>query len=180
MELMLRCAVPDRPGALATLAGAIAEAGGDIQAIDVVESADGMALDDLLVVVEPDALRTLVDHVRAVDDVALVHAGPSRGHPGDAVTRVALGLESLLNGAMTLEHGVGVLVGGLLRASVAALQHVDDAPEEGDRVLVLPFDGQALVVRRDYRFTATERQRAPALLRACVEAGRATRAAAPR
>jgi len=47
---MLRCSVPDRPGALAVLAGTIGEAGGDIQAVDVVEHGESDALDDLVVV----------------------------------------------------------------------------------------------------------------------------------
>lgn len=171
MELMLRCEVPNRPGALATLAGVVAEAGGDIQAVDVVESGSRAALDDLVVVVDgPAQAADLIARLRALPDVVLVHAGPSRGHPGDAVIRLALGLESVLNGAMTLEHGLQALVGGLLRATHAEVVDAADAPQPGDTLLVLPFDGRALVIGREYRLTDTERERAAAILRAALEA----------
>ncbi|MGH8933041.1 MAG: ACT domain-containing protein [Egibacteraceae bacterium] len=174
MEVMLRCAVPDEPGRLAELAGAIGEAGGDIDAVDVVESGNGMALDDVFVRVDgPDGLRCVVENVRAVKGVELVHAGPSRGHPGDGVTRAAIGLEAILSGAMTMEHGVEALVGGLLRATRVTLDPPEKAPPGNDRVLVLPFRGRALVLHRDYRFTETEIDRARSLLRVCREAARA-------
>jgi hypothetical protein len=173
MEIMLRCALPDRPGRLAVLAGAISEAGGDIQAVDVIESADGTALDDLFLRVDgTDGLRTVVAQVKTLKEVKLIHAGPSRGHPGDAVTRAAIGLEAILSGAMTLTHGVQALLGGLLRASAVTFERPDQAPLDDDCRLVLPFVDQILVLRRDYRFTDTEIDRARALLRVCSEAAR--------
>ncbi len=172
METTLRCSVPDRPGALAAVAGAIADAGGDIAAVDVVETAGGVALDDFVVEVGEGRLAGLVDGVGAVDGVHVVHVGPSRGVPGDAVARLALGLESLLNGAMALEHAVTTLVGGLLGARSAELVSPDRSPRPGDKVFVAAFDERVLVVRRDYRFTDAERARAAAILRACIEAAR--------
>lgn len=172
MEFMLRCDVPDRPGALARLAGAIGEAGGDIQAVDVVEQAHERALDDLVVVAEPGAMSALLERIKTLGGITLVHAGPSRGHPGDAVTRLAVGLESLLNGAMTLENGVAALAGGLLRAGQAELLPAAAAPRETDRRMVLAVDERVLVLSRDYRFTPTERGRAEAIVRACVQAAR--------
>jgi hypothetical protein len=173
MEIMLRCAVPDRPGRLAALAGAISEAGGDIEAVDVIESADGTALDDVFVRVDgTEGLRTVVARVQALEEVKLIHAGPSRGHPGDAVTRAAIGLEAILSGAMTLTHGVQALLGGLLRASHVTFEAADQAPLNDDCLLVLPFTDKILVLRRDYRFTDTEIDRARALLRVCGEAAR--------
>jgi hypothetical protein len=171
MEVILRCAVPDRPGALAAVAGAIGHAGGDIEAVDVVESADGVALDDLVVVIAEGGLPALLAGVQAVEGVEVVHAGPSRGHPGDAVARLAIGLQSLLNGAMSADDAVVTLVGGLLRASSATIMpRAEAAPALDHRTLVLPFDDAALVLRREYRFTHTERERAVAILRACLEA----------
>lgn len=170
MEITLRCAVPDRPGTLAAVTGAIGAAGGDIVSVDVVETADGWALDDIGMVIEPSKVAELVEALRAVDGVKLIHAGPSRGLPGDAVSRLALGIESLLNGAMTLEHAVTTLIGGLLGASRAELVPIDESASGSDTVLVLDFDHQHLIVRRDYRFTDTERERAAAILRTCVEA----------
>lgn len=177
MEITLRCAVPDRPGALAAVAGAIGGAGGDIAAVDVVETAEGMALDDIVVIIDPPDLHKIVDALRGVDGVELVHAGPSRGQPGDAVSRLALGLESLLNGAMTLEHAVTTLVGGLLGATSAELVPAGSVPPVSETVMALDFGDRLLVVNRDYRFTDNERERAEAILRTCVEASRALRAA---
>jgi hypothetical protein len=180
MEIMLRCAVPDRPGALASLAGAIADAGGDIHAVDVVDSDGGIALDDLVVVITPGGLPRLLASVEAIDGIEIVHVGPSRGHPGDAATRLALGLESLLNGAMDPDHGIATLLGGLLRASSVTLVQPDDAPgTEDERTMVLPCDGRVVVVRRGYRFTHTERERGRAVLRVCLEALRAGGRRAP-
>jgi hypothetical protein len=173
MEIMLRCALPNRPGRLAALAGAIGEAGGDIQAVDVVESTADIALDDLFISVDgPAGLRAVVAGVQALKDVELIHAGPSRGHPGDAVTRAAIGLEAILSGAMTLTHGVKALLGGLLRASSITFEPADHPPLSDDCVLMLPFADRILVLRRDYRFTDTEIDRARALLQVCREAAR--------
>ncbi len=170
---MLRCALPDQPGRLAALAGAIAEAGGDIEAVDVVESGAEIALDDLFVLVDgSEGLRAVVARVQALEGVELIHAGPSRGHPGDAVTRAAIGLEAILSGAMTLTHGVQALLGGLLRASSVTFEPAQQSPLDDDCLLGLPFADQVLVLRRDYRFTDTEIDRARALLRVCGEAAR--------
>jgi hypothetical protein len=172
LEITLRCDVPDQPGTLAALAGAISGAGADIVAVDVVETADDRALDDIGIVVGSSQLRAVIDAVTALPDVRLVHAGPSRGLPGDAVARLALGIESLLNGAMTPEHAATTLVGGLLGASRAEVVPAGQAVPSGGNVLVLGFDHQHLVITRDYRFTDTERERAEAVLRTCLEAGR--------
>ena len=173
VEITVRCAVPDRPGALSAITGAIGAAGGDIVSVDVVETADGSALDDIGMVIEPSKVAGLVEAMRAVEGVQLVHAGPSRGLPGDAVSRLALGIQSLLNGAMTLEHAVTTLVGGLLGASRAQLVPIDESASGSDTTLVLDFDSQHLIIHRDYRFTDTERERAAAILRTCVEAAAA-------
>lgn len=170
VEIHLRLSVPDRPGALAAVAGAISGAGGDIAAVGVVETGDGTALDDIEIVVDPSCLQDLVDAIEGLEGVSLIHAGPSRGLPGDAVARLALGLESLLNGAMALDHAVPTLIGGLLGASRAELRPLGSTRPSGDRTLVLEFDHQLLVVERDYRFTDSERGRATAILRVCLEA----------
>lgn len=170
---MLRCAMPDRPGALAELAGLIGECGSDIEAVDVVEVVDGIALDDLVIIVTgPRHLRDLLDRVAELPEVSVVHAAPSRGHPGDAVTRMAVGLESVLTGAMEPDHGVATLVGGLLRADAVELVPFDDAPRERDGVLVIAYGDRRAVISRGYPFTQAERERATALVRVCAEAAR--------
>lgn len=173
MEAQLRCRVPDRPGALAALAGAIGDAGGDIQSIDVVESGAGYALDDLEVAVDDqEHLERVLLGVRALPDVVVVHSGASRGSAGDAVTRLAIRLEAVLNGAMTVDNGVEALLGGLLRAGSARWVVAGDVPPETDRVLLAAIDHRVLVLERAYRFTATERERAAAVLRVALEAAR--------
>ncbi|HSJ45058.1 MAG TPA: ACT domain-containing protein [Euzebyales bacterium] len=166
MELMLRCALPDRPGALAKLASAISAVGGDIHAVDVVEHDDGRALDDLEVILDEEHVPTLLDRLATLDGVSVIHAGPSRGQPGDAVTRLSIGIESLLDGSAEARRGVCTLIGGMLHARAAEFVPASQAPDGHDRrVLVLDAGHEMLVLRRDYRFTTTERERAMALLR---------------
>lgn len=166
MELMLRCALPDRPGALAKLASAISAVGGDIHAVDVVEHEDGRALDDLEVILDDERIPTLLDRLAALDGVSVIHAGPSRGQPGDAVTRLSIGIESLLDGSAEARRGMCTLIGGMLRAREAEFLPTSQAPAGEDRrVLTLDAGREVLVLRRPYRFTATERERAQALLR---------------
>ena len=180
MEVTLRCAMPDRPGALAAVAGAIARGGGDIQAVDVVEHEDGTALDDLTVVLSDQGrLGAVLDLVGALDDVEIVHVGPSRGHPGDAVTRAALVFEATLTGAQDPEQAAVTLVGGLLRAEAVEVVDSGAAPRETPTRLVVPFGARTMVVRRPYRFTGTERWRAEAILRACVAATAVAQAPPP-
>lgn len=166
----MRCTVPDRPGALARLAGIIASAGGDIQAIDVVEQVDGAALDDFVVVIEPAAYAGLVQRLEWDEGASLVHVGPSRGDPGDAVTRLAVTLEALFHGALDRAAAVRTLLGGLLRADDVELVAGTAIPRESEKVMVLALDERVLVVRRAYRFTDTERHRAEALVRLCLAA----------
>jgi hypothetical protein len=173
MEVMLRCSVPDLPGQLGVLTSAIGEAGGDIQAVDVVEHEDGVALDDLVVIFDDaDQLSALVDKLSSLHGVELIHVGPSRGHPGDAITRLAIGLEAILSGASTRDEGVRTLLGGLLRASSADLVAANDAPAPTAKRLVLPVGDHLLILTRDYRFTRTERERADATIRVALDAAR--------
>ncbi len=166
---MLRCTVPDRPGVLATLAGTIAAGGGNIQAIEVVDHVGDEVTDDLWIVT-PD-VGPVVSGLDALPGVTVVHVGPSRGQPGDAVTRLAMGIEALLSGAMTIEHAITTLVGGLLHATQVEILPAEDVVERRDRRrLTLPFGASTIVVHREYRFTEAERERAATVVRACLEA----------
>ncbi len=166
MELMLRCALPDRPGELARVATTISAAGGDIHAVDVVEHRDGRVLDDLELSLEEDRVAALLEEISALDGVTVIHAGPSRGHPGDAVTRLSIAVEALFDGITEPRQGICTLIGGMLRARSAELVATPHVPNGDQRVLALDAGGgDLLVLRRDYRFTATERERAQALLR---------------
>ena len=57
MPYLLRVSLPDVPGSLGRVATAIGEAGGDIEAIEIVEHrADGTAVDDVLLELAPGAM----------------------------------------------------------------------------------------------------------------------------
>lgn len=169
VELILRCQVADVPGMLATLAGAVAEAGGDIQAVEVVTSGDGVAIDDLWVTTGD--LSGLVAHIQALEGVQLVHAGPSRGLPLDATTRLATGIQALLSGAMDVREGLVTLIGGMLQATSAEIVPAHAFPPERNRkTLALGVSQGVLVLRRDYRFHDAEVARARMLLGVCEQA----------
>jgi hypothetical protein len=170
MELMLRCALTDRPGELAKVASAISAVGGDIQAVDVVEHSDGRALDDLELLLDAERIPALLQRLSALDGVRVIHAGPSRGRPGDAVTRLSIGIESLLDGSAEPRRGMLTLIGGMLRARSAEFVKASEVPEDDQRALALDVGDDVLLVQRDYRFTQTERDRARALLKLALRA----------
>lgn len=175
---MLRCALQDRPGELAKVASAISAVGGDIQAVDVVEVSDGRALDDLELLLDADRIPSLLERLSTLDGVRVVHAGPSRGHPGDAVTRLSIGVESLLDGSAEPRRGLLTLIGGMLRARSAEFVKPGDALLDDPRALVLDAGEEILLLQRDYRFTTTERERARALMRLALRAVAAVSASA--
>lgn len=82
MPFLLRVELPDVPGSLGRLATAIGEAGGDIEAIEIVEKrSDGTALDDVLLDVEPGTMPdSIVSACNALDSVRVVWI--SRYGPG--------------------------------------------------------------------------------------------------
>ena len=56
MPYLLRVRLPDVPGSLGRVASAIGEAGGDIEAIEIVEKSDGYAVDDVLLETAPGTM----------------------------------------------------------------------------------------------------------------------------
>lgn len=169
MEVFLRCEIPDVPGRLATLAGAIGEAGGDIQAVEVVESGGDAVIDDLWL--QTTDLTTVVSHIETLEDTRIIHAGPSRGLPGDATARLASGIDMLLSGAMSPADGLPTLIGGLLRADTAVLEAAAAWPDKiNRRVLRLEVAAGVLVLTREYKFLDSEVQRARQVLMLCERA----------
>jgi hypothetical protein len=71
---LLRVELPDIPGSLGRLATAIGEAGGDIEAIEIVEKRhDGTALDDVLLDTAPGIMPdSIVSACSAIDGVHVV------------------------------------------------------------------------------------------------------------
>ncbi|MEV7429683.1 MULTISPECIES: ACT domain-containing protein [unclassified Nocardioides] len=74
MPFLLRVELPDVPGSLGRLATAIGEAGGDIEAIEIVEKRhDGTALDDVLLEMSGGAMPdSVVSACNQIDGVEVV------------------------------------------------------------------------------------------------------------
>ncbi|GAB3195906.1 hypothetical protein GCM10027062_03890 [Nocardioides hungaricus] len=74
MPYLLRVELPDVPGSLGRLASAIGVAGGDIEAIEIVEKRhDGTAVDDVLLETAPGAMPdSIVSACNALDGVRVV------------------------------------------------------------------------------------------------------------
>jgi ACT domain-containing protein len=73
MPFLLRVELPDVPGSLGRLAGAIGEAGGDIEAIEIVEKRDGTAVDDVLLEIAPGTMPdSVVSAVNGLDGVSVI------------------------------------------------------------------------------------------------------------
>jgi hypothetical protein len=74
MPFLLRVELPDVPGSLGRLAGAIGEAGGDIEAIEIVEKGHGgVAVDDVLLETAPGSMPDqIVSACNALDGVRVL------------------------------------------------------------------------------------------------------------
>jgi hypothetical protein len=74
MPYLLRVELPDVPGSLGRVATAIGEAGGDIEAIEIVEkNADGYAVDDVLLETLPGVMPdSLVSVCNQLDEVRVL------------------------------------------------------------------------------------------------------------
>lgn len=74
MPYLLRVELPDIPGSLGRVATAIGEAGGDIEAIEIVEHrADGTAVDDVLLELAPDVMAdSIVSACNTLDGVQVL------------------------------------------------------------------------------------------------------------
>ena len=73
MPYLLRVSLPDVPGSLGRLASAIGEAGGDIEAIEIVEKRDGFAVDDVLLEMTPGVMPdSVVSACSVLDGVSVL------------------------------------------------------------------------------------------------------------
>ena len=73
MPYLLRVQLPDVPGSLGRVASAIGEAGGDIEAIEIVEKADGYAVDDVLLEIAPGTMPdSIVSACAQLDGVSVL------------------------------------------------------------------------------------------------------------
>jgi hypothetical protein len=73
MPFLLRVELPDVPGSLGRVATAIGEAGGDIEAIEIVEKGAGTAIDDVLLEMNEGAMPdSVVSACNALDGVRVM------------------------------------------------------------------------------------------------------------
>lgn len=74
VTFLLRVQLPDVPGSLGRVASAIGEAGGDIEAIEIVDkSVDGTAVDDVVLTMMPGAMPdSVVSACNALDGVIVL------------------------------------------------------------------------------------------------------------
>lgn len=88
---VVRVWLPDRPGALAQVAGRIAAVRGDVVGIEILERGGGSAIDELTVCLPDDSLvDLLVSEIRQVDGVAVEDVRPvAADRPEGAVAALA-------------------------------------------------------------------------------------------
>ncbi len=80
MSYLLRLVLPDRPGILGAVATALGTAGADIVSLDVLERADGVAVDDVVVDLPPGRLPdSLISAAQAIPDVEVESLRPFSG-----------------------------------------------------------------------------------------------------
>jgi hypothetical protein len=140
VPFLLRVELPDVPGSLGRVATAIGEAGGDIEAIEIVEKRDGVAVDDVLLEMHDGAMPdSVVSACNVIDGVRVMWisryaAGGNifldlevveelTADPGKALDRVVdlLPVAFRSDWAMRIHRSKGVL------------RHTDAAPDD------LPF-----------------------------------------
>lgn len=173
MPFLLRVELPDVPGSLGKVASAIGEAGGDIEAIEIVEHrADGTAVDDVLL--ETSAMPdTIVSACNALEGVRVVwisryNAGGNlfldleaveelTANPAGALDR----LVDLLPATFRADWGVRLRRNGngstaVLHGSAAAPEHLDwfdiarashvESPDENNVLAAAPLIQDEIVV----------------------------------
>ncbi len=121
MPFLLRVELPDVPGSLGRVATAIGMAGGDIEAIEIVEKRDGTALDDVLLeTAEGTMPDSIVSACNALDGVEVLFI--SRYPAGGNLTLDLEAVEELTAAADALDKLVELLP-RTFRADWAARVH---------------------------------------------------------
>jgi ACT domain len=124
IRIAVRLWLPDRPGRLAAVTQGIAEAGGNVLGLEVVERSDGVAVDELMVeVASADGIDDLCRAIQAIDGAGVEEA---RQVPADSEERglqvisAAITILETANPTATLSALSG-LVGELFDAGWTAL-----------------------------------------------------------
>src|SRR3954452_3638374 len=99
MSYLLRVALPDVPGSLGRLASAIGSAGGNIDAIEIVErSHDGRAVDDVSLAAEAGVMPdSIISACTALDGVEVLWI--ARYRAGSSVTGELEVVEAVISAA---------------------------------------------------------------------------------
>jgi hypothetical protein len=106
MRYVVRVCLADRPGAIGAVATALGAAGADIASMRVIDRADGVAVDDLVIetTLQAEVIRRLVE---AVPAVAVEAVTPGGEEPALTVTGLAAAV------AEDRAQPLGTLVAGL-------------------------------------------------------------------
>ena len=107
MLFALRVTVPDRPGSLAHVSGALAQLGADIVTLDVLDRGDGHATDEICVEAPDGYAEAIRRAVEGVDGAVVLAARPV-GSPPDRCAALELATH-----LATAEDPVQTLVDGL-------------------------------------------------------------------
>jgi hypothetical protein len=155
MPYLVRVELPDIPGSLGRVATAIGMAGGDIEAIEIVEKRhDGTAVDDVLLEMAPGAMPdSIVSACNALDDVRVVWisryaAGGNLFLDLEAVEELTADPEGALNRLVDLlpvtfraDWGARVSkVDGIIHATGAAPQDLTWVPIDRAELLATDDD----------------------------------------
>ncbi len=132
MSYLLRVALPDVPGSLGRLASAIGTAGGNIDAIEIVErSHDGRAVDDVFLAAEPGVMPdSIISACTALPGVEVLWI--SRYGAGSNLTRDLEVVE-----AMTSDPGRAHAILVDLLPAALVVDWAVHVRRDGDRVQVL-------------------------------------------
>jgi len=125
---ILRVWMPDRPGALGSLASRIGAVGGDVVGIDILERGAGRAVDELVVELpgdDPDLVELLLNEIHQVDGVDVEDIRPAAVALHDPRLD-ALETAAVLVGAPTPESAIEELCAHAMRTVGAAWGAVVD------------------------------------------------------
>jgi hypothetical protein len=126
VSFLIRVVLPDRPGALGTVASALGHAGADILSVDIVERSAGQATDDLVVELPSDRLAdSLVSAASTVPGVRVESIRPYAG-----VIDPFRELELLEKLAVSHDDAPAVLADGVCRLFRAGWVLMLQAPQD--------------------------------------------------
>ncbi|WP_114454923.1 amino acid-binding protein [Halopolyspora algeriensis] len=147
MSFLIRVQIPDRPGTLGAVAGALGEIGADILSVDVVERGSDGAVDDMVVELPsgrlPDVLITAAESVEGVEvDAVRPYAGVLDTHRElELVEEIAAepgrGLQLFAEGVPKIIRSGWAIVLGHRAGGAEHLASSTSAPE--DDYLELPW-----------------------------------------